>query len=261
MKKILTLIFGVLLLAIPVKASPPSPVPTTDNNFVIVFDSNLDLGANSLGALNSFPVWANDTINSLIQSPKFQQVIEGYILDLINDPDTPEWDALFDEEVDIPLIGSVNIGLHIQDIWDVGNLNCGLPVTDCPKPAAKFADADTDAINIDWSTTSVNFTTNGPNNITVPLTNTTNFEGDVEIDVQLGQVIADVWLRQPDNPLNVTTGTYIHGIGRIVIPGLHLNFKMYSVGGDLRSLPMNIGYGIGLDFTGMRIEGKRKESE
>ena len=244
-----------LLFLIPnlVFASAVSPVIVQDNELAIIINTKQSSGAFSSGAKDSLTDWSQRTINNLLQDVQFQQLIENKLNELFNDPNTPYHDALFDTQVEVPLAGAVNLGFHIQDLPNTFT-GCGLPISECSNPSLKFLDSDTDSFTIDWNSTYILLSSNGPANESLPLIPSVNYEGDVEIEIHLGNVVADIWLRQPDMPLQNSFNTYVHGYGRILIPETTIIANLYSIGGDLRNRPVLGGYGIGLDVTYLYAE-------
>ena len=264
-----------------VEASPSSPIrgKVKDDELALF----LNMSNNSLYGLDN---WANRSVEAIIDHPPFRLKVEQMLEELLDDPDTAWHDPLLDMQVELPLFGLFNIGLHFQDIWSGTEATattrgpCNYPNTGvyatCVKAAARFADPATShsAVTINWSqvhgTISIQpgTLTNGAADgaaTNMPATSPTSAlaNGAINITLTLGDVYLDTILRKPDfpaEPTNTDTGNYVHALGRLrIMAPTTLTVRIYTIGGKFAgtSTISNIsgGYGIGIDFQGITFSG------
>lgn len=259
-----------------VEASPSSPVRNK------VKDDELAVFMNLNGsALYSLDDWLERSAEGLIDHPPFRAKVEQLLVELLDDPETPWHDPLLDTQIELPLFGLFNIGLHFQDIWSGVETTattrgpCNYPNTGvyatCVKAADRFDDPATShtPININWSQVHAiispqSGTMGTASNLPVTTAATPTFaDGAINITLTLGDVYLDTILRKPDFPADPTSfgdGHYIHALGRLRIVGpTTLSVKIFTIGGKFAGSTagsfISGGYGIGIDFQSITFSG------
>lgn len=277
----------------------PSPVPAGDRQFFVFVNAGVDTDGNPTtvdGCTTGSPAdpadcysltaWTERTVRALLFHAEFQQFLQGIVDDLGDAP-------LLDTELSIPLIGTMNVGLHLQDLWNgkKGVGGCKLdPATTTNKdnePTAgpytlanpnrqigcKFEDDDARAIDLIGELLSPDAF--GQPRYTLQLRALgvagdalapgQAWDGSIQVDLTIPTLDADIVLRQPDYPTQVTSNYYVHAAGKARLKDVTIRLRLFSVGGNLRGLfrslrqatfPTNAqGYGVGVDFEYLRIGG------
>lgn len=263
--------------------APPSTVSATDRHFYVYLNGEQDnTGINNPsctpGLISdkadcySTTEWIERTIRTLLTYTTFQNRIQTLIDELLDDPATAWPDPLLDEALALPLVGELNLGLFIQDLWNptscTGNAstNAGAGpvflVNAAWRIGCKYGDNDARAIDLIGDILQpgnyvIDVVPQGAQDGNAELAGGLDHEGALKVTIQLTQPLdADLIFRQPDFPLQVTSGYYMHAAGKVRLSGVSIELSVYTIGGNLRGLlSAPSGYSVGVDFERLYLTG------
>lgn len=263
--------------------APPSSVSATDRHLFLYINGLQDntglTQASCNGVINdradcySITDWLERSIRALLSLTAFQDRVQGLINDLLDDPATAWPDPLMDEALSLPLIGQLNLGLFIQDLWNPasctglasGSTTAGprMLVNNAWRIGCKYLDNDTLGLDLKGDILQpgnyiVRVQPQGAQDGNVELGGALDHEGAFKVTIQLTAPLdADLIFRQPDFPLQVTENHYLHAAGKVRLNGLTIELSVYTIGGNLRGLMSGApsGYSVGVDFERLYLTG------
>lgn len=267
--------------------APPSPVNASDRHLFVYINGLRDNPSVSqtsctAGVINdkadcfSATVWLERSIGGLLSLTAFQDRLQTLINELLDDPATAWPDPLLDQALALPLVGRLNLGLYIQDLWNPASC-WGTPPLSSSNPAAgprfivnnawrigcKYLDNDTLAIDLKGDILqpgnyTVKVEPQGAQDGNSELASGLDHEGAFKVTIALTQPLdADLIFRQPDFPTQITEGYYLHAAGKVRLKGLQIELSVYTIGGNLRGLMSGApsGYSVGVDFERLYLSG------
>lgn len=267
--------------------APPSSVSATDRHLYLYLNglqdnAGLTQASCTPGSINdkadcySVTDWLERSIRALLALTAFQDRVQTLINELLDDPATAWPDPLMDEALALPLIGSLNLGLYIQDIWNPASCSGTPPLTSASATAGprmlvnnawrigcKYLDNDTLGLDLKGDILqpgnyTVKVVPQGAQDANAELGALLDHEGAFKVTISLTQPLdADLIFRQPDFPTQVTDGYYLHAAGKVRLKGLQIELSVYTIGGNLRGLMSGApsGYSVGVDFERLYLTG------